>query len=60
VLWPQGLGHGLQDALDRLDLPAAALSVAAAVALFRYKRSVMQVIGGAALAGLALRLGGVA
>ena len=60
VLWPQGLGHGLQDALGRLDLPAAALSVAAAVALFRYKRSVMQVIGGAALAGLALRLGGVA
>ncbi|MBT9608641.1 MAG: chromate efflux transporter [Aquabacterium commune] len=60
VLWPQGFGHGLQDSLGRLDLPAAALSVAAAVALFRYKRSVMQVIGGAALAGLALRLGGVA
>jgi len=60
VLWPQGFGSGLQDTLGRLDLPAAALSVAAAVALFRYKRSVMQVIGGAALAGLALRLGGVA
>ena len=61
VLWPQGLGDGsLPEAWHRLDLAALALTLAAALALFRFKRSVMQVIAGAALAGLALRLTGVA
>lgn len=61
VLWPQGLGDGgLPESVRLLDAPALALTLAAAIALFHFKRSVMQVIAGAALAGLALRLAGVA
>ncbi|MBL8377388.1 MAG: chromate efflux transporter [Burkholderiales bacterium] len=51
VLWPQGFA-------GRLDWISAAIAVAAAIALFRYKRSVMQVILGCAAAGLVLRLAG--
>jgi chromate transporter len=48
VLWPEGFaGH--------LDVPSLLLSFAAAVALFRYKRSVMEVIFASALMGLAIK-----
>ena len=61
VLWPQGLGDGgLPEAWQLVDVTSLALTLAAALALFRFKRSVLQVIAGAALAGLALRLAGVA
>jgi chromate transporter len=48
VLWPQGLG-------GRFDAVSAVIALAAAVALLRYQRSVMHVIGVCALAGLALK-----
>ncbi|MEN9456163.1 MAG: chromate efflux transporter, partial [Pseudomonadota bacterium] len=49
VLWPQGLA-------GQIDWISALIAVAAAVALFRFKRSVMQVIGVCALVGLLLKL----
>jgi chromate transporter len=49
VLWPGGL-HGT------FDWVSAAMTVAVAVALFRFKRTVMQVICCSALLGLALKL----
>jgi chromate transporter len=49
VLWPQGLG-------GRFDAASALIALAAAVALFRYKRNVIQVILACALAGLAIHL----
>ena len=52
VLWPHGPG-------GRFDWPALAIGVAAAVALFRFRRGVIPVIAGAALAGLLLALAGV-
>ncbi|MCM5678773.1 chromate efflux transporter [Schlegelella sp. S2-27] len=48
VLWPEGLG-------GRIETASALIAVAAALALFRFQRGVMEVIGGCALAGLALR-----
>ncbi len=47
VFWPQGLG-------GRFDLSAALIAAAAAVALIRFKRPVVQVIAACALAGWAL------
>jgi len=49
VLWPQGFG-------GEFDWPSASIALGAAVALFRYKRSVIQVLIGCALAGLAVWL----
>jgi chromate transporter len=49
VLWPDGL-HGT------FDWVSAAMTVAAAVALLRFKRTVMQVICASALVGLVLKL----
>ncbi len=49
VLWPKGLS-GPFDALSAL------IAVAAAIALFRFKRNVIHVIGACALAGLAIHL----
>jgi chromate transporter len=49
VLWPQGWA-------GRLDWAALVLALGAAVALFRFKRSVIQVIAGCAIAGLAISL----
>ncbi len=49
VLWPQGFG-------GEFDWPSALIALGAAVALFRYKRSVIQVLVGCALAGLAVWL----
>ncbi|HJW11438.1 MAG TPA: chromate efflux transporter [Albitalea sp.] len=49
VLWPQGF-HGAFDAVS------AVLAVAATLALFRFKRGVMEVIAASALIGLAVSL----
>jgi chromate transporter len=49
VLWPKGFG-------GHIDLISALIAVIAAIALFRYKRSVIQVIVGAAVVGLLLKL----
>lgn len=49
VLWPQGFG-------GEFDWPSGLIALGAAVALFRYKRSVIQVLVGCALAGLAVWL----
>jgi chromate transporter len=46
VLWPQGFG-------GRFDAVSALIALAAGVALFRFKRSVIHVIAACALAGLA-------
>lgn len=53
VLWPEGFG-------GRFDWVSAAIAVGAIIALFRFKRGVMEVIGACALVGLALRLAGLA
>jgi chromate transporter len=47
VLWPQGFGGGV-------DVVAAAITLGAAIALFVLKRSVIQVVVGCAVAGLAI------
>ena len=49
VLWPQGLSVAL-------DLPSVLLTTAAAMALFRYKRTVMEVIFASALIGLSFKV----
>ncbi len=49
VLWPQGL-HG------SFDWACAVMTIAAAVALLKFKRSVWQVIGAGAALGLLLRV----
>ncbi len=49
VLWPQGFNA-------HFEWPAAVIAVAAAIALLRYKRGVMQVIAVCALCGLALEI----
>ena len=49
VLWPQGFaGH--------FDVASALIALAAALALFRYKRGVIEVIGGSAVIGLILKM----
>ena len=49
VLWPKGFAGAF-------DGVSAGIALAAAMALFRFKRSVIEVIGGCALLGLVLRL----
>jgi chromate transporter len=49
VLWPQGFE-------GTFDWPSALIALAAAVALFRFKRGVIQVLAACALAGLAVHL----
>ena len=49
VLWPNGFSGAF-------DWPAALIAIAAAVALFRFKRGVIQVLLACALAGLAVHL----
>jgi chromate transporter len=49
VLWPQGFA-------GPFDATAALIALGAAVALMRYQRGVLQVIGACALAGLAVHL----
>jgi chromate transporter len=48
TLWPQGFAGSL-------DLPSALIAVAAAVALFKFKRNVMQVIGVCGLLGVLIK-----
>ncbi|WP_349616311.1 chromate efflux transporter [Azotobacter salinestris] len=50
VLWPEGFA-------GRFDWPSALIALAAAVALFRLKRGVIEVLAGCALAGLLVHLG---
>lgn len=52
VLWPQGFAGGF-------DWISALLALAAAIALFKFKRNVMQVIALSAVLGLLLKLAGV-
>ncbi|HRC39220.1 MAG TPA: chromate transporter, partial [Rubrivivax sp.] len=47
VLWPQGFG-------ERFDAVSAAITVAAAIALFRFKVGVIPLLGTCAMAGLGL------
>ena len=47
VLWPQGFSGAF-------DLPSAVIALAAAVALFKYKRNVIHVIGVCGLLGVAI------
>ncbi len=49
VLWPQGFS-------GNFDWVSALLAAGAAIALFRFKLNVIQVIGGCALLGLAIKL----
>jgi chromate transporter len=49
VLWPQGFE-------GRFDIPSAVIAVSAAVALFRFRRGVIEVLLACALAGLAVHL----
>jgi chromate transporter len=49
VLWPNGFG-------GRLDWPSALIAIAAAIALFRFKRGVIEVLMGCGLIGLAVHL----
>ncbi|WP_223487094.1 chromate efflux transporter [Pseudomonas sp. A-RE-19] len=49
VLWPNGFG-------GHLDWPSALIAIAAAIALFRFKRGVIEVLMGCALIGLAVHL----
>lgn len=49
VLWPEGFVGGL-------DWPSAIIAIAAAIALFRYKRGVIQVLLACGLAGLGVHL----
>jgi chromate transporter len=56
VLWPKGFGgSGLVAALGRLDWISALIALAAAVALLRFKRNVIHVIGACALIGLLIK-----
>ncbi|MEX5360759.1 chromate efflux transporter [Pseudomonas guariconensis] len=49
VLWPQGFNGAF-------DWPSALIAIAAAIALFRFKRGVIQVLLACALVGLAVHL----
>ena len=50
TLWPQGVAQSL-------DLSSALIAVGAAIALFKYKRNVMHVIGVCGLIGICLQYG---
>ncbi len=49
VLWSEGVSGSI-------DFPSLLLTIAAGVALLRYKRSVMEVIFASALIGLAIKM----
>ncbi|OOG37159.1 chromate efflux transporter [Polaromonas sp. A23] len=57
VLFPTGISTGFS---SRMEWPALLIMVAAGVALLRFKVGVIPVIGACALAGLLLRLSGLA
>lgn len=50
ILWPDGFSPSLK----AVDWPAAVIAIAAGIALFRFRLSVMQVIAASAVAGLVL------
>ena len=52
VLWPQGFA-------GTFDFVSAGIALAAALALFRFKQSVMRVIAASALLGLLLKITGI-
>jgi chromate transporter len=57
VWWPRGFAGALDvasvvDFFRSVDVMAVAITIAAAIALLRYKRSVLEVIGGSAVVGL--------
>ena len=49
TLWPHGWG-------EALDVPSALIAVGAAIALFKYKRNVMHVIGACGILGVLIKL----
>jgi len=49
VLWPQGFTGGF-------DMPSALIALAAAVIVFKYRRSVIQVVVLSGLAGIIIKL----
>ena len=49
TLWPQGFA-------DTLDVPSAIIAIGAAIALFKYKRNVMHVIGLCGILGVLIKL----
>jgi chromate transporter len=51
VLWPQGFA-------GNFDFVSAAIALAAALALFRFRQSVMRVIAASALLGLLFKVTG--
>ena len=57
VWWPNGLaGGGWSDLLNGIDWPSVVITLAAAVALFKYKVGVIKLIAACAVAGLAWKL----
>jgi chromate transporter len=57
VWWPKGLaGGGLAEFLQGIDWPSVAITLAAAVALFKYKIGVIRLIAACALVGLVWKL----
>jgi chromate transporter len=48
TLWPQGFN-------ELLDIPSALIAVAAAIALFKFKRNVMHVIGVCGVLGVIIK-----
>ena len=59
VIWPKGVSAqlSLSGVVTGMDGVALLMAVAAALALFRFKRTVMQVIAGSAVLGLILKTG---
>ncbi len=59
VIWPKGLAapYSMNGLLTGMDGVALLMALAAAVALFRFKRNVMQVIAGSAVLGVILKAG---
>ena len=49
VLWPKGFDHPI-------DWPSLLIAIAAAIALFRFKRGVIEVLIGCGLIGLVVHL----
>jgi chromate transporter len=54
VLWPKGL-HSLND-LQSIDVGSLVITLAAAIALFIFKRNVIHVIAAAGMVGLLITL----
>lgn len=55
VWWPKGFASDLANSLAGLDWIALFISIAAAIALFKYKRNVIHVIAASAVLGLIIK-----